>query len=296
MAVRKQAGLWLVVGVVACVRGGGDFAKTWQEPKPRATSNAQAVASQSPVLRLQGDLSTVGKQAPLTLTAAMARRALRDGVLQVDLPAARRTPCAWNARKPIDSANGPSSADCGTPVSDQAMVLTFGGEACFGTLRCPTGARCRSSPTKAPRRPRWRADSFRTAGRRPANIARRSLAEVRTARYEGDVRARRTRRRPRRPSGNTLRATDRSPPAPVAGLVASKRSPPVHTHHVLAVYADDLVALRGSVAAVQTELSNKIAAANQAHIDSGTRVRLSLVATRKIAIPATMETTKRSTR
>jgi hypothetical protein len=46
------------------------------------------------------------------------------------------------------------------------------------------------------------------------------------------------------------------------------------TIEVLAAYTQEQVTLRGSAAAVQTEFANLIAIANQAHIDSGSRVRL----------------------
>ena len=289
MAVRKQAGLWLVVGVVACVAGWG-LRENLAGTEAGATSNAQAVASQSPVLRLQGDLSTVGKQAPLTLTAAMARRALRDGVLQVDLPDGTTYPVRMERQETDRFGQWSVIGRVKTPVSDQAMVLTFGGEAVFGTLPMPDG-RAMQIVTNRGAVQASLAGGLVPDGRSPASdIARRSLAEVRTARTKAMFA--RAGHAPTAAASHAehVRATIAPAPAPVAGLVATQAEPTgPYTITVLAVYADDLVALRGSVAAVQTELSNKIAAANQAHIDSGTRVRLSLVATRKIAIPATME-------
>ncbi|MGN6113095.1 MAG: Calx-beta domain-containing protein, partial [Luteimonas sp.] len=54
---------------------------------------------------------------------------------------------------------------------------------------------------------------------------------------------------------------------------------------VLGLYSDELVAMEGSVEAAETELANTIAVATQAHVDSGSRVRLALVATRQVTVP-----------
>ncbi len=53
---------------------------------------------------------------------------------------------------------------------------------------------------------------------------------------------------------------------------------------ILGLYTDDLVDLRGSVSAAETETTNLFAIANQSHIDSGTRVRLTLAGLRRITI------------
>ena len=72
---------------------------------------------------------------------------------------------------------------------------------------------------------------------------------------------------------SSMKATAQSS---VVGPVPSDTTPV--TIDVLAVYAPDQVTLRGSVAAVETEFADLFAVANQAHIDSGSRVRLRMKA------------------
>src|SRR3546814_20704155 len=50
---------------------------------------------------------------------------------------------------------------------------------------------------------------------------------------------------------------------------------------VLGLYTDDLVELRGSVSAAETEVTNLFAIANQAHLDSATGVQLKVAARKR---------------
>src|SRR6476620_11544739 len=85
MHLRKQAGLWLA-GIVVCVAGWG-FRDSVVASDAAAPSNESSMpASSALVVRLSGDLHAIGQQQPIALNAAMARRAVRDGVLHVASP------------------------------------------------------------------------------------------------------------------------------------------------------------------------------------------------------------------
>lgn len=58
----------------------------------------------------------------------------------------------------------------------------------------------------------------------------------------------------------------------------------ITTIDLLGLYTSDLVALRGSVAAAETEYANQVAITNQAHIDTGTTVRFRIVGLHETAI------------
>ena len=150
-----------------------------------------------------------------------------------------------------------------TPVGEQAMVLTFGGGAVFGVLPRPDGSRLRittrhgvveSGPDGG-----ILADGIGGSTRDPDYL----VAPRATA-----------------PDG------PRSLTAPRVAVDASTPAAdgPVEIT-VLGIYSDDLVALRGSVADAETELTNLIAMANQAHLDSGTGIVLRAVGFRRAAIP-----------
>src|SRR3546814_7449515 len=53
---------------------------------------------------------------------------------------------------------------------------------------------------------------------------------------------------------------------------------------VLGLYTDDLVELRGSVSAAETEVTNLFAIANQAHLDSATGVQLKVAALKRVSV------------
>jgi hypothetical protein len=291
MDVRKQAGLWLAVGVVACVAGWGLRERIVGGTGAALLPHASRVeAAHAVVVRLPADLSKVGQQHPIRLDAAMARRAMRDGVMHVALPDGTTYPVKMERQETDRFGQWSVVGRVHTPIADQAMVLTFGGGAVFGTLPMPDG-HALQVVTEHGNVQASLAGGLVPPGLSPvSDIARRPQAEVRAERAK--AMAARAKAAPKTAASRPERvpAPTSVAPVPAAGLVAEPADPTgPYTITVLAVYADDLVALRGSVAAVQTELSNKIVAANQAHIDSGTRVRLSLVGTQKIAIPSTTE-------
>ncbi len=269
-------------------------------------------ANRADLVRLTGDVSVIGEQHRITLDAQRARQAMRDGVLHVALPDGTTYPVRmqrqetdgfgqWSVIGRVDTAAGPQSA-----------VLTFGGNAVFGTLPMPNGESL-SIVTNDDVVLASLAGGLAPLGRTPGtDIATLSREDIVAARMGGT-----------RAGTNSIAAWSRSPTAgalasapatrtPTAQASSAQAStaqalnaapaPPVPTQvitpsgksralsgpitiTVVAVYADDLVALRGSESAVQTELSNQIVAASQAHIDSGSIVRFQLVGTQKLDIP-----------
>lgn len=71
--------------------------------------------------------------------------------------------------------------------------------------------------------------------------------------------------------------------APAAPAVSAKALAPVEVD-VLMAYTDELVTLRGSPEAAETEATSMFAAARQSYVDSGTRVRLRAVRYLRIAV------------
>src|SRR3546814_19858779 len=69
-------------------------------------------------------------------------------------------------------------------------------------------------------------------------------------------------------------------PAMTQGASASSATAIV----VLGLYTDDLVELRGSVSAAETEVTNLFAIANQAHLDSATGVPLQVAARMRVSV------------
>ena len=284
MDMRKQAGLWLVAGVVACIAGWG-LREGFETAQDAHTT--PATMPTGTLVRVQGDLSTVGEQHPIRLDAAMARRALRDGELHVALPDGTYYAVAMERQETDKFGQWSVIGRVRTPLSAQAMVLTFGGDAVFGTLPLPDG-RALQIVTNHGRTLASLAGGLVPLGKGvltdvPRKPSTRDLVAQRAKAWaaSGKRRAAASQPMPYTPTGTDSLGTGASTATPPTG--AALPTSPV-TVTVLATYADDLIALRGSEAAVHTQLSNLVVAANQAHIDSGTLVRLQLVARQKLAI------------
>ncbi|KGQ18619.1 hypothetical protein LF41_648 [Lysobacter dokdonensis DS-58] len=279
---------WTVVTGVSLIAG----IAWWQSgDAPLRIAPVQSAHAATPALKLQGAFDVVGEAHPIALDAAMARAAMRDGTLRVTLPDGTTYPVKMQRQETDAFGQWSVIGHVDTPVGPQAAVLTFGGNAVFGTLPMPNGRMLRIVTNHG------RVQASLDGGLIPPGKALTSDIAPRPKEDLAAVRAQRLAARGL-PMRNATAGAQKervqvpaSTPAPVDNTLvtaAASGLPPV-TITVMAAYADDLVALRGSDAAVQTELSNLVAAANQAHIDSNSRVRFSLVRRQKLTVPTSMD-------
>jgi hypothetical protein len=285
MKYGKSAGLVLAVGVCAGIATWGVWShrnphhEPWQHP----ASPAPQVAT----VRLAAPIT--GKPQPFAIDAATARAAVRDGELHVAMPDGTTQALRIERQYTDETGHWNLVGRARTRIGPQAMVLTFGANAVFGTLPMSDGHLL--SVTTGP------------GGRVEIQQAGGLVPDGRTAAESVDVLA------PPRPRSvpTATRVLTRAdvvaaaaPPAPAVATLHSAAAArtavqpallvpdttPVRID-VLAYYAPDLVALRGSAEAAETEIANMFAIANQAHIDSGSRVRLSVAHMEAIDVPAT---------
>ncbi|KGQ18620.1 putative secreted protein [Lysobacter dokdonensis DS-58] len=294
MALRSKTSLWLALGLCACV------AVVWglhESPSEALVRRSANVASQPavPALQLHGAFDVVGTAHPIALNAAMARAAMRDGTLRVTLPDGTAYPVKMSRQETDAFGQWSVIGQVDTPVGAQSAVLTFGGDAVFGTLPMPNGRMLRVVTNHGVVEGSLDGGLIPPGHGLMSDIAPRPKDDIVAMKAKAAARRDLQRRATpaasqRMPVGGGLptstpiaQTTDASLRTEAAGAL------PLVTITVIASYSDDLIALRGSEAAVQTEMSNLLAAANQAHIDSGTRVRLSLVRKVKLTVPSTMD-------
>ncbi|KGQ18617.1 putative secreted protein [Lysobacter dokdonensis DS-58] len=208
--------------------------------------------------------------------AAIARNAVRDGALHVSLPDGADYAVAIERNYTDANGNWHVVGRTKTRLGPQAMVMTFRGAAVFGVLPTPdggllhvvTGPRNRVTIAPAgdlvPAAATSRDTDVRIPPRRKTEITRVSTA-ARTASAAQKFRA----------DGTTQPRT-----APIARSAIASQAPidttPVRID-VIALYSQDLITARGSVANAEAEVANLFAIANQAHRDSGARITLNPV-------------------
>lgn len=223
------------------------------------------------------------------ISLAAAQRAATTGVLHVTLPNRTRYPVRYERQETTATGNWTFVGRVSTRIGALAAVITFGRDGVFGVLPAPdgqmlhivtirgesyiqpaggllpTGTPASTLPDDAVAHPHRQNTS---AAGPPYRVSRPTASSAVT-----------------RPSAKSIQpaqggATARARPVPVAAAAALVQI------DVLGVYTTNLVTLRGSVAAAETEFTNLVAVANQAHTDSGTIARLRLVAMRQVDYPA----------
>lgn len=209
-----------------------------------------------------------GKPRPLQLTRPMLEQAWQDGELHVFGPRGRYR-VAIEAQRFEPGGQWTVVGRVQTEVGAQAMVLTFGPDAVFGILPQPDGSLLQVTTAQG-------ITAIATAGglRPPAS---KDMLGTEPDYLIPDTR--------NAGVATSLQSTG------VLGTAHSKSSTQVEIA-VLGLYTDNLVELRGSVSAAETEVASLFAIANQSHIDSGTRVRLLLSGQRKIALDPALDNTQ----
>lgn len=283
-------GRWMAVGgcvamVVALQLGEPPGSATAPGRYEAAGLAAAPAAAPVALVRVAGEPSTTTAQ-PIALDIGIARRAARDGRLRVALADGSSYAVRFERQETDPFGAWSLVGHVRTTAGRQAAVLTFGGDTVFGTLPMPDGRSLQVATNHG------QVVATLAAGLTPPGglPAAPDIATIPVGR--GDP-------RPLVPmlerssvrSNLVASAAPVMPAAPGRAARAMQASPaaatpsPLVTVTILGTYADDLVALRGSETAVKVELSNLVAAANQAHVDSGSRVRLQLAGTHKLAIP-----------
>jgi hypothetical protein len=225
-----------------------------------------ATSAAPPVLRVDLPSSETRRQVPLGLTPDILRRAARDGELLVQLADGTRYAVAVEQAKPSIAGRWTVVGRVRTRLGIQSAVFTFDRQAIFGVLPQPDG------PLLSITTVRGVVQIGRDPGLVPEGVDPRRHPDFLD---------------PREPA---VRAPGKSTPTPLSGAPA--RATPATAAltevqvDVLGLYSDELVDLRGSVEAAETDVASTIAIATQAHVDSGSRVRLVLAGARQVSVPA----------
>ncbi|MCC8363857.1 M12 family metallo-peptidase [Lysobacter sp. A6] len=288
----QGVGTWLVIGGIVAATGIG-FRHIGHDAQAASPALGMAALDAKPVLRMTRAMAN-GQQ-PIHLDAEMARRALRDGALQVVLPDGTSYRVQMERQETHGGGHWSVVGRVQTAAGSQAMVLTFGPNAVFGMLPTPDGHAMQVethpgglvtvapagglTPLRTPLRrgsPDYRIPPIGPEAESQNDLGGTWLAAadrpIRLETYTGDT-------------ASTTQRTTLTAPAAAATPWPVDTTPVEIT--VLAMYSPELVALRGSQSAAETEVANLFAIAAQAHIDSGSRVRLKMVGLQEVALPAT---------
>ena len=202
-----------------------------------------------------------GHRAPLQLTRSTLEQAWRTGKLHVALPGGGRYAVALENQRLDPGGQWTVVGRVQTRLGAQAMVLTFGPDAVFGVLPRPDGSLLHITTTSG------RTEIANAGGMLPPGRASRLGAAP-------DYMV---------PAGRGGRTASRSGAMRVPDAM-SQSAATVNEIVVLGLYTDDLVELRGTVSAAETEVTNLFAIANQAHEDSATGVRFNVAGLKRVAV------------
>jgi hypothetical protein len=259
----KGLGTWLVIGGIVAGMGWG-FRHFGHDARAATPAIVASAPGATPVIRMTHAMAD-GQQ-PIQLDADMARRALRDGVLEVMLPDGTTYRVQMERQETHGGGHWSVVGRVATAVGSQTMVLTFGPNAVFGTLPLPDGHAMQVEThegglvTVAP------AGGL-TPHRKPMHRDNPDYLVPELQTQMG-------------PNGSML--ADR--PIRIGDDVIDAKA--TTRIDVLALYAPELVAFRGGRTIAETEVASRFAIAHQAFIESGTQVRLHLVGIREVATPA----------
>ncbi len=256
------------IAVLACAAFVGAATKERGAPPPRqvlatpVNGTATPDATGAATLELPA-MPGHGLPVPLELTRSMVQAALASGTLMVRQPGGGRYPVRMVRGEADSRGRWTAVGKVATRSGLQSMVLTFHGRNVFGVLPLPDGSQLAVTTTRGevgvtvsggmvP--PGWSALGNPDFAVPPAPPRRNSASAVSFA----------------------------SPHARAEGGAADDTV----QVDLLGLYSDELVAIRGSVDAAETEVINQVEIANQVHVDSGTRVRFSLSGLEQITVPA----------
>ena len=261
----------MLAGVfVVSLRGGGGTAESDAEGRDASTSHhstrhAQPGDVSSPsVVQMPARIPVagMGPPVPVRLTRPMLEQAWMDGALDVQLPGTGRYRVSLEGQRFDPGGMWTLVGRVLTDVGAQAMVITVGPEAIFGVLPRPDGSLLQITTAAGTTLVSGAGGLLPPGSKGTLGAVPDYLIPDVAVSGNLPAKAGRVRAHPFAPSDAT-------------GLVEID---------ILVLYTDDLVALRGSVSAAETEVVNLFAIAAQSFIDSGTRVRLVLKGRRQVAI------------
>jgi hypothetical protein len=225
-----------------------------------------------------------GHPAPLRLTRNTLEQAWQAGRLDVALPGGGRYAVVLEEQRFDPGGQWTVVGRVQTRLGPQAMVLTVGPEAVFGVLPRPDGSLLQVTTT------RGKAEIAAAGGLLPPGRTSRLAAEPdymipagqggRTASASGATRMNAM------PPSRTMRMAAAMPRNHATRIPEAVPVRAAATTEIVALglYSDDLVALRGSVSAAETEMTNLFAITNQAHTDGATGVRFKVAGLKRIAV------------
>lgn len=278
MGGKKLAMAAVVLLAGACVVYGGmrAYGASADRGKDRhAATDAGPVPVAQSILRVRAPLSVDDPRMPVQLSQGMLRDALRKGELTIELDDGTRYPVRMLRGQDEPNGRWTVVGRVQTRVGPQSAVLTFGTDAVFGVIPKPDGYLLHVTTTRG-------LAYIGPAGGMVPDVAGggpdRPMDVLVPPPPAAGTRATAA---ARRPSDPMVVAPATSSPSRMA---VAGESTPVQID-LLVLYDSALVELRGSVSAAETEVTNLVAVANQAHLDSGSRVRLSLAGMRQITLP-----------
>lgn len=202
---------------------------------------------------------------PITVSRQAALAAGRTGRMIVALPDGTRYPVRFERGESAPDGNWTFVGRVDTPAGALASVITFGTAGVFGTLPTPDGGTMKIT-TRAGQAFLQPGGWSVPPGVDPSKHADYVIPPKKT-----------------RPPGGQPASAGMA--AATIGQLADEDGGEVAIT-LLAAYTRNLVQLRGTAAAAQTEYRNLVAVMNQAHIDSGTRARFEIAGFVEVNYPA----------
>jgi len=273
MALWKRAGTWLAVGVGVVVVSWGLREIEAKAAHPRAATLGAAASPRqavAPIVTIPAG-ATLDAPQPFKFDADMARRAIRAGSLRIALPDGTTYPVRMEHQSTDAAGRWSVIGRVTTPLGSEAMVLTFGPDAIFGVLPTPSG--------RAMQIATWPGGRTTIA---PASELSPRYSTIRPGTWDSHAPPYAT------APDELLRAeSDLSANAAPIDRLAPLNDGALQVR-VLAMYSGDIAKLRGSVSAAETEVANLFAIANQASIDSGSRVRWVMVGLQRLDLASSL--------
>ena len=218
---------------------------------------------------------------PILISRQSALAAARRGTLDIELPDGTRYPVSYERSESAPGGNWTFIGRVDTTVGDLAAVLTFGRDGVFGLLPTPDGTMMEIT-TRAGRAFLRPAGGIVPPGVDPTRHPDFLPPSERTPRAVPGA--------PAAPPESTPGArASRAAMASATATIGQAAADGEVTIDILATYTTNLVALRGSKNAAETEFHNLVAITNQAHIDSGSRVRIAIAGFAEVDYPATTD-------
>ncbi|MCR6664398.1 MAG: M12 family metallo-peptidase [Luteimonas sp.] len=223
----------------------------------------------------------------IAISRSAAQRAMASGMLQVTLPGVAPYPVRYERQETSPSGDWTFVGRVETSLGALAAVLTFGRDGVFGVLPTPDGRMLHIVTSHG--------ESYiqPAGGLLPPGVPAGTLPDDMVFREESPIPGAMppVRSTVASPSSGPESGIDPKPAAAWRQFAAFRPAATAMADEevridLLAVYTANLVQLRGSVSAAETEFTNLVAIANQAHIDSGTIARLHVVGMRQVDYPA----------